>query len=368
MTESVVLREIVSRFFPLEWPTVDANKLMITKIADGLVNTVMVVSRPRGGKQEEPHHVVVRRSGGMLVPLEEFPEFSKLSDSEELLVVADMSRYKWGPKLYGVFAGGRVEEYIASHTLSARESSNADLRRDIAKSYARFHSLQPPLKKDKFQLQIQDMMSVLQLGPDERQQMRDKIFATGSKYAGEAAVDMLDHSREFSWSYPLLKRNKCAQSFTILDGNYLNILVRDTPTPEGKIVLVDYELAKYGYRGFDIGAHFVNRLIEWQNKEDKHSGVPYPDKEERMIFVREYLSECWELGRTERAEIDTVDHLMLEADIGAIIYSCYMSAVLYRYMDVFLKDSSFVSSMKCLNDTYNTLKKEFVRKRGDSNF
>ena len=97
MTESVVLREIVSRFFPLEWPTVDANKLMITKIADGMVNTVMVVSRPRGGKQEEPHQVVVRRSGGMLVPLEEFPEFSKLSDSEELLVVADMSRNKWGP-------------------------------------------------------------------------------------------------------------------------------------------------------------------------------------------------------------------------------------------------------------------------------
>ena len=59
MTESVVLRENVSRFFPLEWPTVDANKLMITKIANGLVNTVMVVSRPRGWKQEEPHQVVV---------------------------------------------------------------------------------------------------------------------------------------------------------------------------------------------------------------------------------------------------------------------------------------------------------------------
>lgn len=368
MKEKALLKKIISQFFPSEWPNVDEKAISVRKIADGMVNTVMVVSRPSNQLQLEPCEMIVRMTGGMLVPVEEFSEFSKLSESEEILVVNEMSRHKWGPQLYGVFAGGRLEEYIPSHTLSGWEWACPDVRRDIAKSYARFHSLQPPLKRDKFQLLVQDMTEAMQRDPGHRQLMRETILATGNKYSVEAADNMIDHPAEFPWHLSLFRRYQCTQTFTILDGNYLNILVRAIPTSMGRIVLVDYELAKYGYRGADIGAHFVNRLIEWQNKEDKHSGAPYPSLDERMAFCRDYMDEWRSLGRMDRegGGTDTPDHLLLESEVGALFYCCYMSAVLYRYMHVFLKDAAFVSSMKSLNDTYVSLKHAFLRAHPES--
>ena len=61
---------------------------------------------------------------------------------------------------------------------------------------------------------------------------------------------------------------------------------------DGSLVLIDYEYAGYGDRGFDIGNHFC----EWA--ADYHDDTPhsldferYPAQEEQARFCRAYLNE-----------------------------------------------------------------------------
>jgi choline/ethanolamine kinase len=74
-----------------------------------------------------------------------------LSAVQQAVVFWEMSRRGWGPKIYGFFPGGRLEEFVeGSHTLTAAESTRDPVRKDVARAYARLHSLQLPLRKDSF--------------------------------------------------------------------------------------------------------------------------------------------------------------------------------------------------------------------------
>ena len=71
---------------------------------------------------------------------------------------------------------------------------------------------------------------------------------------------------------------------------------------DGSLILIDYEYAGYGDRGFDIGNHFC----EWSS--DYHSDLPhshnadaYPTRAEQEIFVRAYLAECAKISQARSA-------------------------------------------------------------------
>ena len=73
----------------------------------GLSNYLYLCSLPDDYQLEngEPRHVLVRLYGEIMVKNTEFI----VNDS---VVFALLSEKQLGPKLYGVFQGGRVEEYI----------------------------------------------------------------------------------------------------------------------------------------------------------------------------------------------------------------------------------------------------------------
>lgn len=367
MSQKSHLLQVISQFFTLEWLHVGEDEIETRKIADGMVNTVIVVSRHPNASHVEPDDLVVRLYGGMMIGIENFADFSKLSESEELLVFNDMSTRGWGPRLFGVFKGGRVEEYVKSHTLTANEACDPSLMCEVAKSYARFHSLKPPVNKNKLSLLVQDAIEFMKYTPQQHQVMCEMILQSGSPFSADAIATMPSHSEELEWIFPMFERHNCRKSYINLDTNFLNVLVReDADVHKGKIVLVDYELSKYGYRAVDIGGHFVNRMIRWQHKENKMSGLPFPDLDERRNFCLEYLTEWTILDKKMGLETDSVEHLLFEAEIGAIFYSCYMSYVLYRFLDVFIQDPAIISAMMCLNVTYKDLKAEFLRKHPEA--
>ncbi|XP_009325769.1 PREDICTED: choline kinase alpha [Pygoscelis adeliae] len=53
-----------------------------------------------------------------------------------------------GPKLYGIFPQGRLEEFIPSRKLSTEELSLPDISAEIAEKMARFHGMKMPFNKE----------------------------------------------------------------------------------------------------------------------------------------------------------------------------------------------------------------------------
>ena len=83
--------------------------------SEGLSNLIFFVGLPPNIKthDREPRQVLLRIFGNTLMPLEqETPESFITGIVTENVIFAILSERKLGPRLMGVFAGGRLEEYI----------------------------------------------------------------------------------------------------------------------------------------------------------------------------------------------------------------------------------------------------------------
>lgn len=66
----------------------------------------------------------------------------------ESVVFTLLSERKLGPKLHGIFPGGRIEQYIPARPLTTLELSDAKVTVRIAQKMAEIHSLDIPVSKE----------------------------------------------------------------------------------------------------------------------------------------------------------------------------------------------------------------------------
>ncbi len=66
----------------------------------------------------------------------------------ESVVFTLLSERKLGPKLHGIFPGGRIEQYIPARPLSTTELSDPKISCKIAEKMAKIHSLNIPVSKE----------------------------------------------------------------------------------------------------------------------------------------------------------------------------------------------------------------------------
>jgi choline/ethanolamine kinase len=65
----------------------------------------------------------------------------------DTIVFALLSERKIGPKLYGLFNEGRIEEYIDSRPLMTHELADPKISIEIGRRLARIHKLKIPISK-----------------------------------------------------------------------------------------------------------------------------------------------------------------------------------------------------------------------------
>ncbi|GBN49002.1 Choline/ethanolamine kinase [Araneus ventricosus] len=201
----------------------------------GLSNSLYRCSLPENvvvKKPKTPRQVLLRIYGpfqeNMNVVLTEVTTFIFLAER------------KLGPKLYGVFPKGRLEEFIPSRTLL-----NKDYRlmhRAIAREMAKIHALDVPVRKipDFWLVKIKKWLNDLET---ETKQKKNSTF----KYS-----DLYTESIEW-----LTEKIKNSNSPVVYCHNDLlggNILFRDdSPSEEDpRLMLIDFEFGAYNYRGFDL--------------------------------------------------------------------------------------------------------------------
>ncbi|XP_055643328.1 choline/ethanolamine kinase isoform X2 [Toxorhynchites rutilus septentrionalis] len=147
------------------WKTIPADQLQLKRISGGLSNFLYYVSlpdnhdsgsakpafngnnskRPRKGSCpniHQPKEVLLRIYG------QTHGEHALETMLTESVVFTLLSERKLGPKLHGIFPGGRIEQYIPARALLTAELSDTKISTRIAEKMAAIHSLDIPVSKE----------------------------------------------------------------------------------------------------------------------------------------------------------------------------------------------------------------------------
>uniref|UniRef100_A0A8B9F7L6 ethanolamine kinase n=1 Tax=Amazona collaria TaxID=241587 RepID=A0A8B9F7L6_9PSIT len=203
--------------------------------------------------RDEPRAVLLRVYGAILQGLD-----SLVLQSVMFAVLAERAL---GPRLFGVFPEGRLEQYIPSRRLRTEDLRDPDISGEIAVKMSRFHRMVMPFNKEpkwlfgtmEWYLEQISELTVLPIGIH-----RDLLESTPS---------------------PVVFCHNDVQ-----EGNILLLAEREASSSD-KLMLIDFEYSSYNYRGFDIGNHFC----EWTYDYTHHSwpffkAIPenYPSREQQV--------------------------------------------------------------------------------------
>lgn len=355
--EAAEALQLVSSFFDKEWPETKLEDVQLQQITGGLINRLHLLKRCNAASAE-PAMVLIRHFGSS-GDREQQPLNSNttLSAAEQAIVYTEMGRRGWGPKIYGIFPGGRLEEWIDAHPLTAEESMTDCIRHDVARSYARLHSLQLPFRKDNFGRVVSELTKGFEVNADK---VMELWLGLDCPQATECArlFGETNWGCELAWTSSLFDRYGCRAAFTLGDNNYLNVLVKNYES-EFVVTLIDFETVTYSYRGIDIGGHFMERMYGWSRPTSKLTGHSAPSIDEQRSFCKSYLQEMQDLGQCI-TDKDTVDQLMLEGHIGSM-HQLIWVVLMCLVMDEIEEDPFFLDSLSHMMKTYFQLKYEFLQ-------
>lgn len=324
--------ETMKSFFPLEWTS--RESISFYKFASsGYVNRMWVVEN--SSAVQEPTKVLLRLYGNESGAKDKLIEDDIVTnETEEALILFEQSRRGNGPKLHGLIKGGRIEEFIESHTLTAEESKDLPIMADMAKAFARLHTLDLPIKRDRWKnwFKVPRIKREVYSSPE--------IISTGIDFESILSLDL-----EAETAFVLHAIEKVNSKFAFInhDSHYANVLVRHNVSPEDlRVVLVDYECLMYGPRGFDIACHFLCRMVDQKLVNTKINREPFPSQEERQFFMKEYLKELEKIQGYLDPQ-DNEEHLTMEVDVAILGWSLSFLMLIHSNANTFLGDVAFFS-------------------------
>lgn len=134
---------ICREFLSGTWKSISSRDMVFKSVSGGLSNLLYYCSLPETHTPlyGEPSQVLMRMYG-------QIPSEGSDTTVTESVICTLLSERNLGPKLYGVFPGGRLEEYIPARALTLQQLKDPEISLLIAKKLARVHVLQAPLVKE----------------------------------------------------------------------------------------------------------------------------------------------------------------------------------------------------------------------------
>lgn len=352
----------VSQFFDHEWPETNASEVTVKRIAIGYGSHVHVVRR--SSKSYREPDVVILRTTRESFAQERDPWF--LTPAEWNLVFYAQSCAGIGPKLLGLSSDCRVEEYIDGDPLHPSQCKDPAIMAEIAAALVRFHHLELPLQKKKFDTIVPKFVSDWQALREQRHNLVQLVRNIDYKDAEYVATKMfdIDFGEEMKWILSLNLRHGSIRATNHTDTNMFNVIIKKDVNAEHRAVLVDFEVVMTGFRGHDIGGHFFEQMILINQNHTKLSGAPYPNFGQREAFCGLYLQALRDRGY-QLGPSDTVSHLMLEADIGALFHAMFLGLMIIKYTKLVVLEPCMLSYARLCLDMYPILRTDFVEKYGE---
>ncbi|RWS07266.1 Choline kinase alpha-like protein [Dinothrombium tinctorium] len=187
-------------------------------------------------------------------------QYEKLNcESAQAIIVEKLSQVGLAPKLYGVFNGGRIEEYIPSECATVDDLEQIELSLAVMRKLARFHSLDLPLEKLPKQMDFIVSMEQFSQELDEREM--EEYSLEDQKCIKE--IFKFENQKELTWVNKIISR---ISKFLVPSHGDLhpnNILLKHNyESIDDRVMLIDYDMCGYFYRGYDI-AYFLRMRRTW---------------------------------------------------------------------------------------------------------
>ena len=313
------------------WSTIQEDAIEVTVIQAGFVNRIFVCHNKKLNEK-----VLLRLYGGKIIESEK-NILRNVALEGEVLIFHLMDVHGIGPRLLGVFDGGRIEGYMeGSNSLSNEDIANDQVMSALARKLAKMHSLEIPVDKNPKDFIAITTDQFTEYWDSYRQYM---IETKISEDTPEILKNLVKKGIEYDfysvihWYAKNLPSIKSRTVFSHNDLNRGNIMVDPNKTGPDMITLLDFEFAGYNYRGCDIGHHFKMRtrdLAMWLKKTEdgqpKNSltlAQPYPTEEQRRVFIKSYLEEAKQYCDVPDESIDNEDHLLIEAEFFGGLYQLF---------------------------------------------
>uniref|UniRef100_A0A8C9S4S2 Ethanolamine kinase n=1 Tax=Scleropages formosus TaxID=113540 RepID=A0A8C9S4S2_SCLFO len=266
----------------------------------GLSNMLFLCALPDTQKSvaDEPRNVLLRLYGAILQMSCNKGE-TKQSNKEnviqgaeamvlESVMFAILAERDLGPKLYGIFPQGRLEQFVPSRKLETTELKVPSLSAEIAQKMARFHGMRMPFNKEPkwlFGTMEKYLNQVLRITFTRESHVR--MFSHLMSFNLPQEMETLKSLLESTPSPVVFCHNDCQE------GNILLLNGRENSDRQ-KLMLIDFEYSSYNYRGFDIGNHFCEWMYDYTYDNFpffKANSKNYPTKAQQLHFISSYLLE-----------------------------------------------------------------------------
>uniref|UniRef100_A0A914EH07 Choline/ethanolamine kinase n=1 Tax=Acrobeloides nanus TaxID=290746 RepID=A0A914EH07_9BILA len=319
---------LCSRFLGGAWKTVSLENLKINRIKGGMSNMLFLC------RLSENHPTIKNEPDKVLLRVYFNPETESHLVAESVIFTL-LSERHLGPKLYGIFSGGRLEEYIPSRPLACREIAVPAISYKIAKRVARVHELEVPIWKEPDYLcdALERWLTQLQHTPSGTAEF--KMPEEYTEWAPKT-INCKELFEEVERLRELISKSKSPVSFCHNDLQEGNILlpkgssgnirlpsIADDSKPgntlsafnpmDPRLILIDFEYASYNYRGFDFANHFIEYSINYDVDEfPGYEMLPeqFPSDEHMFEFMLSYLQELF--PNKDDASLQEKAHQMVE--------------------------------------------------------
>ncbi|XP_076310732.1 choline kinase alpha-like isoform X2 [Tachypleus tridentatus] len=313
------------------WKNISSSDLVFTALSGGLSNLLYHCSLPKTHTplDGEPDQVLLRMYG-------QVHDGQVEANITESIIFMLLSERNLGPKLYGIFPEGRLEEYIPAKAMTCQELQDPDISTKIARKLAFIHQLEVPINKEpvwmfgKMDKWLQKIRSIC----------IENIDKSNRKYAEYLLSQNLES--ECIWLRSFIENVASPVVFCHNDLQEGNILLPERQNSnEDKVIFIDFEYCSYNYRGFDIANHFLEWCYDYSLPEYPHFTIKmenFPSKEQQLNFIHEYMKSY---TRDSLINIEMQDEILREVQVFSLashlfwtlwsISSGYCSTIRFGY-------------------------------------
>ncbi|KAI8784068.1 choline/ethanolamine kinase-like isoform X1 [Biomphalaria glabrata] len=270
--------------------------LQIEPVGGGMSNYLYLITLPKGkhSSRGEPEQVLLRIYGQISKSTLDFLVHNSV-------VFALLAERKLGPKPYGMYHDGRIEEFIKAKPLKPEDLCKPEVMVMVAEKLAQFHSLDMPLcKKPRW------FKSLVRGWIRDIQNNLDSNSVTMSRLQEKCPLFNMD--TEFNELLKMANDLNCPIVFCHNDLQGGNILLADKATPQTpRMTIIDWEYGHYNYRGFDLGNHFNEWMFDYTMTDKPGFSFVcsnFPSKEKQFQFFKTYLKAS---GKEEITPTDLVN-------------------------------------------------------------
>lgn len=283
------------------WQQITPQELVVRPITGGLTNHLYYCGLPQNHTPhgDEPSEVLLRVYGRM------HSEHDVQAILTESVIFTLLSERELGPKLYGVFPGGRLEQYIPARSLFTAELTDPEISQNIAIQLAKLHSIEVPISKDPTWL-WSSMERWLKSGQEFLHANAQTISGVDKSVIEK--LQKINYEDELKFLKDVIKKMSPGVVFAHNDVQEGNLLLRSSDSSDKGVTMIDFEYCSYNYRGFDIANHFCEWMYEYKLTVYPFftaNSDRYPSQEQQLHFIRSYLDASEEVAKTNNNALNS---------------------------------------------------------------